>query len=61
MHSVVRRTVRLRALRPITRRLLRVYNRTKGRSQIAFDFADPETERLFWEQSAERERREQGR
>ena len=61
MHSLVRRTIRVRPLRPITRRVLRVYNRTKGRSLIAFDFADPETERLFWEQSAERERREHGR
>jgi hypothetical protein len=47
-------------MRPVTRRVLRFYNRRKWRNQMALDFGDPETERRFWE-SVEQERRKEGR
>jgi hypothetical protein len=50
MHPVLRRTLRARRLRPIMRPLVHRIVSRRPRSQIAFDFADPETERLFWEQ-----------
>jgi hypothetical protein len=60
MHSLVFRTIRLRPLRPLTRRALRRHNSRKGRNQIAFSFGTEEARRQ-WEEYMEEERRKEGR
>jgi hypothetical protein len=57
MHSVVWRTLRLRPLRPVTRRVLRRYNRRQPRNQIAMSFGSEEARRQFEEALAEEKRR----
>lgn len=47
MHSLVWRTLRLKPLRPVTRRALRRHNRRKPRSRISWSFGSEEMRRQF--------------
>jgi len=60
MNILVFRAIRLRPLRPVTRRIIKRHNRRKGRSQIAFSFGTEEARRQF-EESMDREPRKKGR